>query len=332
MTDTVLVTGAFGFVGLNLLDTLLGRGRHVVAMDPRTPPEAASLHFATLPGRLTHLPGDATDPSAWDAALAHAGPAPRIAHLAAITAGPERERREARRILDVNLGSALVAVEAAARANAPRLVLLSSAAIYGPTPEPAPFLDEETTRPRPANLYGWTKLGVEGMGLRLASLHGVAAVAVRLGAVWGPWEHATGLRDTLSPMHDLIEHRAQRREAVLHPDATTSGRLDWVYARDAGEGLAALLDAPSPEPRAYNLGSGTVFGVDRVAIALAKADTSFQWRIARSGEAPTIPHRYPTIRPPFALARIEAAAGWRPRFTEPAEAVRDWLVWADRQS
>jgi len=327
MTAT-LVTGASGFVGLNLLQALLAAGRTVVALDPRSPPPDAARAFSRLPGRLVHVPGDVTREADWTAALAAAGPAPRIAHLAAITAGAEREKRDARRILDVNLGSALLAIEAAARSTSPRLLLLSSAAIYGPDPAPAETLDEAEARPMPATLYAVTKLAVEGAGLRLAALNDLSCVVVRLSAVWGPWEHETGLRDTLSPMHEVLSHWRERREAVLHPDAIARGRLDWIYATDAGEGLAALLDAPRPPNGVYNLGSGQAFGIETICRTLQVVDPSFRWRPAGPGETPSVPHRYPMIRPPFSIARINAATGWQPRFASSEHAVADWLAWA----
>ena len=65
-----LVTGAAGFVGLNLTEALLGAGRDVVAYDARPElPQDAQWAFAGLPGALRFVRGDVLDRGALRAAL-----------------------------------------------------------------------------------------------------------------------------------------------------------------------------------------------------------------------------------------------------------------------
>ncbi len=52
---TILVTGAAGFVGLNVTEHLLHAGRTVVGLDRIDLPARARREFATLPGRLTSI-------------------------------------------------------------------------------------------------------------------------------------------------------------------------------------------------------------------------------------------------------------------------------------
>jgi len=56
-TVAVLLTGASGFVGLALLERLLGDGCAVLAFDRRPLPDALLPRFAALPGTLTVVAG-----------------------------------------------------------------------------------------------------------------------------------------------------------------------------------------------------------------------------------------------------------------------------------
>ena len=58
----ILVTGGSGFVGLNLAEQLLSRGESVVLFSINPPPAAAVTELSRLPGKLTVLAGDVTDP------------------------------------------------------------------------------------------------------------------------------------------------------------------------------------------------------------------------------------------------------------------------------
>ncbi|HTP94589.1 MAG TPA: NAD-dependent epimerase/dehydratase family protein, partial [Burkholderiales bacterium] len=61
---TTIVTGAAGFVGLNIVEALLSRGEDVVAFDLAPPPPAARAEFASRPGRLRVVEGDVRDDGA----------------------------------------------------------------------------------------------------------------------------------------------------------------------------------------------------------------------------------------------------------------------------
>jgi nucleoside-diphosphate-sugar epimerase len=317
----VLVTGASGFVALNVVEALLARGEEVVALDMRPLPARAEAAFARLPGRLHMLAGDATRPADLDTAFARA-PIRAVLHTAAVTAGPERERADPGTVVAVNIGGAIAAFQAALRHGATRFVAPSSVATYG-WPDPAPDLLREEDPARPVALYGITKLAAEQALLRLAALEGLSVATPRLGAVYGRWEHPTGLRDTLSNPYD-ITRQALAGETVLLRAPT---RGDQLHASDMGAGLVALLDTPSAQG-VFNIGSGEATGADDYCAALARHCPGFAWRLAAEGEAETVPTRIPLHRPPLSLARMAAATGWRPRIglDEGAALTWEWMA------
>lgn len=321
----VLVTGGAGFVGLNLLEALLGRGEAVVAFshEAALPPAAASS-FARLPGRLTLIQGDVLDAAALKAVF-QAHPIDRIFPFAAITAGPAREAAAPGQIIDVNLKGLIATMEAARDAGGiRRIVLPSSAAVYGESAYDHALLDEATTPCVPISLYGVTKYAVERAGLRLAAQWGLDAIAARIGATFGPWERDTGVRDTLSPHLAIATIAKAGGEAVL--PATVHG-YDWVYVRDLAAGLLALLDAEVPPHRVFNLASGQDWSphFDACCATMAQALPGFTWRRASAGEAPGI--TFPEIRPRGVMHTGRARSlGWAPRFA-PEAAYADYAAW-----
>lgn len=324
--DAVLITGGAGFVGLNLAEALLARGEHVLVFGREAElPAPAAARFARLPGRLDVVQGDVRDAAALRGLFAtwRIG---AVFPFAAITAGPEREATDPGLVLDVNLKAVLATLEAARDAGTVRRVVLpSSAAVYGESAFRHALLDEDTTPPVPIGLYGVTKYAVERAGLRLAGLWGLDAVAARIGATFGPWERDTGLRDTLS-LHLGLAEAARRGEAAVIPAAPLPS-YDWVYVRDLAAGLVALLDAKEPPHRVVNLASGIDWAPHYGGCLdqLAQRFRGFRWRHAAAGEAPSI--RWNETRPRGVMAIARAGDfGWRPRFT-PNAAYDDYASW-----
>ena len=212
---TILVNGGAGFVGLNIVGEALRRGAAVVAFDRSPVPEAANAILADLPGELTVVTGDITDPD--DVARVVSDKAiERIFHGAAVTSGPERELAAPELVIQVNLLGLINVIKAADQAKTVRRIInISSGSAYGiggygETGWDGP-LDEYGTREEPTSLYAVTKYASERVCRRLAELMALDIRSVRLSAIFGPWERDTGLRDTLSsPMQASLLARRGR--------------------------------------------------------------------------------------------------------------------------
>ena len=324
--SAVLVTGGAGFVGLNLVEALLGRGEHVIVFGQEAAlPAPADEVFASLPGRLEVIRGDVRDPAALAAVFA-SHRIDRVLPFAAVTAGPVREAAAPGLVLDVNLHGVIATLASARDAGTVRRVVLpASSAVYGESAYDHDWLDEVTTPCMPISLYGVTKYAVERAGLRLAGLWGLDAVAARIGATFGPWERDTGLRDTLSP-HLAIFQAAARGDVAILPPAPLP-RYDWIYVRDLVAGLLALLDCTDPPSRVFNLASAQDWSPHATACCdrLAAEMPGFTWRHAAAGEAPNIPFNETRPRGLMAINRARGL-GWSPRFA-PEAAYADYSAW-----
>jgi UDP-glucuronate 4-epimerase len=243
----ILVTGATGFIGLNLLHTLTASSRRVVGIADRPLPELAAASL----GRSGEVPVveqvDIRNGAAVNEVVAAHRP-DVVIHAAAVTAGAERERSDARTIVDVNVGGTQSVLDACRENGVARIVHVSSGAVYGAATFDAEALDE-TTSVKPVGLYGLTKLTAEGLVRRHAELHGADVVIGRLSAVFGPWEYPSGVRDFMSPMLQLVRSGRLCETSRYVEDSPRN----WVYAPDAARALIGLAAAPSPNFDCYNI-------------------------------------------------------------------------------
>lgn len=317
----VLVTGGSGFVGLNLVERLLTRGTDVVALSDRPMPQSAAALFHSLPGKLNAVEGDVRDADAIERAF-KAGTIDSVIHAAVITAGARRTREDAPTVAGVNVMGTVAMLEAAVRHRPRRFVYVSSGAVYGEAGYDAEILDETQPAPRPAGLYGVTKYAAERTALVYRAAQELDIVAARLSGVFGRWEYATGLRDTLSPPLQLTRLAFGAKEAVL-PRRDTK---DWIYGPDVADGLIALLDADRLSHDLYNVSRDGAWGMDDWCRRLSQAVPGFRYRYAKEGEAANVDLHGDRDRAPLSTARLAEVTGFRARFGID-EAFDDYIEW-----
>jgi UDP-glucose 4-epimerase len=244
---SVLVTGAAGFIGGRL-----------------------AAHFRALGARVfvDVQPGDAGSTRRWplgDAALLQAtgGAVPdAIIHaagsgtVAKVAAQPTLE-------LPANL-AAWLAVLQYAQAHAPkaRVVLLSSAALYGNAPAQP---QREGDARAPVSLYGVAKAQAEQLAAYYAHQQGLSATAVRLFSVYGP-----GLRKQLL-WDAMTKFVAAGAGAPARFFGTGQERRDWVHIDDVCRFMAALLALPPTAPFAVYNCAGFAATTAEVLAVLASA-------------------------------------------------------------
>jgi nucleoside-diphosphate-sugar epimerase len=317
----ILVTGAAGFVALNVVEHLLTAGRDVVGIDRIPLPDRAVRDFAALPGRLVMIDGSILSDADLSRALTTM-PLEAVIHCAVITAGLRRETDDPGSIVAVNIEGAVATLVAAARSGVKRFVYPSSGAVYGTAAATVDVMDEDALRPAPVNLYALTKFAAETILPRVAETQGVAFTAARLGVVYGPWEYATGVRDTLSPMLQALECARRGEETVLAP----AWRGDFIFSRDVADGLVRLADAPALSRVVYNLGSGRLGSAETWCEALSQAVPGFRWRHAAPGEPANVDSHTGFHRGPMAIGKIARDTGFVPQW-DFAAAAREWLAW-----
>ncbi|AWM00489.1 NAD-dependent epimerase/dehydratase family protein [Bradyrhizobium amphicarpaeae] len=316
----VVIFGGTGFVGLNLAEVLLARGHEVTLYDRKQLPTEAERSFADYREQLTVVQGEITDVERIDLLVKKGCDA--IVLGAAITAGEHLERTATSSILEVNVMAQMPILSAAIRHGVRRVVNLSSASAYGAAGQRYPVLDEETPCD-PISFYAISKFTSERSVARHAELWGGDFLNVRLSAVFGPWERTGKVRDTPSLQFQIMAEFA-RCGLALMPSA---GVKDWIYAVDAAEAVAVLIEAERPRHRLYNISTGEAWSALQWGEAFAALHPGLECRLAASGEK-TFIKLHGGDRAPMSVARMADEFGWRARFgcAESAAAMSTWWM------
>jgi UDP-glucose 4-epimerase len=239
-----LVTGGAGFIGSNLVDALIARGDAVTIIDNLSSGNRANLEGA-LSGGATLVEADVCDAGYVAEIFARARPE-AVFHLAAqidVRASVTDPLADVR----VNvLGT--ISVLAAALAVGSRRVVNSSTGggLYGdadmlPTPESHPI--------QPLAPYGMSKYTAEGYCELYRRLHGLSAISLRYGNVYGPRQSVHGEAGVVAIFCGLTL-------TGQTPRIFGDGRQtrDWVDVSDVVD--ANLLAADSELTGAINIGRG----------------------------------------------------------------------------
>jgi UDP-glucose 4-epimerase len=317
---STLVFGGAGFVGLNITESLLAEGKPVVVFDRLALPAEAAAVFRTLPGRLQAIAGDVLDPVAVGSAFT--GSIDCVVLGSAVTADAAREARDPETILQVNLMALTILMRACRTGGVRRIVNLSSAAAYGSTAMDVACVTEDMA-PQPVGLYGITKFSSEMVLNRLAQLWQMDLVNLRLSAAFGPWERATGVRDTTSAPFQITEAARSGQPALL----ARPGVRDWIYAPDVAQAVTMVLRAPVLRHRLYNVSSPHSWPALAWGQHLATLQPGLECRLAREGETPTIDFYAQADRAPLSVDRLHKELGWQARFgmADSAEHLQAWL-------
>lgn len=314
-----VIFGGCGFVGLNIAEALLREGAAVTLADRIALPERAARAFAALPGALRVVACDVTQPATLEAALP-AGTRDVVLG-AALTAGPAREAGDPEGILGVNLLGPVNVLRRAREVGVRRVLNLSSGSAFGAVPGEDGLL-KEAGRAEPESLYAVSKLGSERVLARLAALWAMDVLSVRLSAVFGPWERATGARDTLSPQCQVLEAAARGEPATL----PRAGVRDWTYAPDIARAVLVLLRAPALRHRLYNITQPQAWSVLDWGALVAAHWPGMACRLAVPGETPTVSLHGDHDRPNLDPARLADEFGWHAEW-DRARSARHLAGW-----
>ncbi len=319
---TTLVTGGNGWVPCHLVRRLAAAGDSVVSYDLMPPDDLLRDFLGDLADRVVFEAGDVTDLDRFREVAERRG-VDRIVHAAAITPRRDREAREPARIIAVNLGGTVNALEVArSLPGLRRFVFVSSGAVWGDQPG-ATVLDEETP-PRAVGLYGVCKDAGERITRRYADLFALDAVSVRPANAYGPMERATPGYVGATELREMLRLHAGGQPILV--DSLDGPYLDWTPVAEIAEGVHRLLDHPGPLPHdTYSITGGRLYGIGDVLAAFARYLPGLTYRQVPPAEANYRVGGGPPGPVP-SNARLRADIGWAPT-TGIDDGMRDYLAW-----
>ena len=323
----ILVTGGAGYVGSVSVEALVANGDEVTVLDS----------FATA-SRASDLRGaEVVEGSYGDRdsvrGLLEDRQIDAVLHCAARSLVPESVREPALYYTE-NVGGGIALLEAMRLAGTRRLVISSTAAVYG-EPESVPISEDAPLRP--INTYGETKRTLEAAAGWYARAYGFRPIALRYFNVAGASARNGERHDPETHLIPNLLTAVERGQPFMltgvdYPTRDGTTIRDYLHVVDLAEAHRLALeatgvDAPEAAPPgllALNLGSGTGFGV-REIVAAAEAVLGTRVEVVEA------PRRGGD--PPELVARIDRARdllGWAPRRSTLEEMVGS--AWAERRA
>lgn len=238
----VLVTGAAGFIGMQVSERLLARGEQVIGIDALTPYYDPALKRARLNYLRQHAgfsfhQTDLADIAATENVFDTVKP-DRIVHLAA-QPGVRASIDEPFACIRANCDGFVTVLENARRHGVKHLVYASSSSVYGAN-RTLPYSTKQAVD-HPVSLYAASKKANELMAHTYAHIHRLPVTGLRFFTVYGPW----GRPD----MAAYLFTRAIFENTPIKIFNNGDMRRDFTYVDDIAEGVVRTLDRPAaPDP------------------------------------------------------------------------------------
>lgn len=299
------VTGAFGYFGAHLAARLLERGHDLSAVSISPPAADLPARIAAIPARIA----DVADPGAMAGALSGCD---AVVHGAAMAAAAcERDPTAAMRVNGDGVG---VVLDEARRAGVRRVVVLSSAHVYG---EQRGRIDESHPI-RPLSAYGKSKAAGERHAFGAAARGGIEVLVVRFSNGFGA--PLSLLADCWTLALPSFARSAAETGRIRLLSAGTQQR-DFLTLSDMATAVEILLAAPAPGGAeiAFNAGGGRSLSM-RAAAALVAGAYAALTGVTPPIDLPPGSEGAPAEPPvDYRFDRL-AALGYRPRGDLAAEA------------
>jgi nucleoside-diphosphate-sugar epimerase len=252
-----LVTGGAGFIGSNIVDELVRRGREVIVLDDLSSGNETNL--AGTRNKIDFRVGSVTDLKDVQAACRGVE---YVIHLAARTSVPRSVQDPLETNL-VNIDGTLNTLVAARDAKVRRFVLAASSSAYGETPE-LPKL--ESMQPRPISPYGVTKYVGELYAQVFGRVYGLENACIRYFNVFGPRQDPTSQYSGVLSRFMLALLEGQ--PPVVYGDGEQS--RDFTYIENVVDETLRACEAPGASGMVFNGGTGSRITLNQVLDLLGR--------------------------------------------------------------
>ncbi len=311
MADLHLVTGGAGFIGSNLVRALLERGARVRVLDNYETGYRENLDEVREDVEI--FEGDVRDQGACQAACRGVDV---VFHQAAVPSVPQSVE-DPETSFDVNLAGVHHVLLAARDTGVRRVVLASSAAVYGSSEE----LPKVETMPlAPVSPYAAAKATGELLLRTFSEAYGLETLSLRYFNVFGPRQ------DPSNAYAGVIAAFAARmlrgRPPVIFGDGTQS--RDFVFIENVVRANLLAAETPNATGEAVNIGCGE-------AIDLKRMVEDFNAVLGTNFEPEYGPPRFGDVKHSRAdVDRARSLLLYEPavRFREGLAQTLDWYRWA----
>jgi len=321
MSDqTILVTGAAGFIGFHAARQLLVEGRRVVGLDNLNDYYDPALKRGRLEilrrdPRFSFVQIDLKDrPSMRDLFASHRFPA--VVHLAA-QAGVRHSIDHPHTYADANLEGFLNILEGCRHHQCYHLVYASSSSVYGNNSK-LPFSVSDRAD-HPVSLYAATKKANELMAYSYSHLYRLPTTGLRFFTVYGPW----GRPD----MAIFLFAKAILEGKAIKLFNHGRMRRDFTYIDDVSNVVLKIIDrvpgggeAGGAPAQIYNVGNHRPEDLMHVVVLLEK-------ELGRAAVKDMLPMQPGDVMETFAdIDDLARDVGFRPQ-TSIEDGIRNFVAW-----
>ena len=328
--NTILVTGAAGFVGSHLAHRLLERGDRVIGLDNLNSYYDVGLKHARLARLTGHARFAFTQVNLADrddmARLFTEQPLHAVVNLAA-QAGVRYSIDNPHVNLDANLAGFLNVLEGCRAARPKHLVFASSSSVYGANAR-QPYSTHDTVD-HPVSLYAATKRANELMAHTYAHLFSLPCSGLRFFTAYGPWGRP-----------DMAYYSFTKAILEGTPIKLYNGgrhKRDFTFIDDVVECVTRVIDRPAqpnpnwsastPDPassnapfRLYNVGNSS-------PVALLELVETLERLIGRAAITQLLPMQPGDVLETCAdTSELARDIGYEPR-TPLADGLARFVTW-----
>jgi len=236
----VLVTGGAGFIGSHLVRAILARGDNVRVLDDYSSGSKANLDGVDVELVVEDIRNEATVKRAVEGV-------DTVFHLAAFVSVPA-SMEDPTKCYDTNVMGSLNILRAAQEAGVHRVVLASSAAVYGERDE----IVLENDTPLPVSPYAVSKLSMEHLAQMYTRAYGLETVCLRFFNVFGPCQSPDSPYAAAIPRftQDLIN----KNQVTIYGDGSQT--RDFVFVEDVVQGILKASDVEEVAGTVFNISGG----------------------------------------------------------------------------
>jgi NAD dependent epimerase/dehydratase len=312
LLQKVLITGADGFIGSHLTESLLEAGYEVTAFVYYNSFNSWGW-LDSLPkeklNRIDVFVGDIRDPNGVRKAMQGMD---MVFHLAALIAIPF-SYHSPDSYVDTNIKGTLNVLQAARDAGCRRVLVTSTSEVYGtakyvPIDENHPFQGQSP--------YSATKIGADRLAESFYRSFNMPVTIVRPFNTYGPRQSARAVIPTV--ITQLLAGAEEIKLGSLHPTR------DFNYVKDTVAGFIAIAESPNTIGEEINIASQQEISIGELAQIIIDAINPSA-RIF-SEDTRLRPEKSEVERLLGSNEKIKRLTGWKPA-TSLKQGIRDTIAW-----
>jgi len=243
----VLVTGGAGFIGSNLIESLLDADNEVVCLDNFSTGKRENLRGYTGNSRFKLIEGDIRNYSDCEKAVRDIE---IVFHQAALGSVP-RSIKDPVTSTDVNIGGFVKMIFASKEAGVKRFIYAASSSTYGDHPD-LPKVEDKIGKP--LSPYAITKYVDELYAANFSSSYGIDVVGLRYFNVFGRRQDPDGAYAAVIPK--FVKMLMKHEVPLINGDGTVSRDFTYIDNVVQANHLAAVATNSEALNQVYNVAHG----------------------------------------------------------------------------